>query len=553
MLRISYRNMLLLLAAALVVGGCASTRNAGGAQVAVTPAPYIVMPDSAGNVAVDVALEIPDHYFGRRSRLLIMPAIVKDTVIVAEMDSVAVDAPIYAKKLYRKEVLEDYEDTFTGQKRALRKMSDTVLVHCNDSVSLGEYADGSRIVAFVSADGCGRCRAVDTLDLGGISDPGNLISPVFRMMEPEMLPQVKEGRGEAELQFVINRHDINLSLGRNKEEMERMFEALYPIVADSLARIEVSFYGMASADGPLGFNTRLAESRARAAKDWLISEIPGLADTSRVTLTTGSRPEGWAPVLRAMTGAGAKDSASVKEIISRYADDNDDVQERFIRRLPCWRLIRDNFLQKDRKVTYVYRYSTRRFASDAEMLDMYAASPESLNENELLRVSLLIEEPSEKTDVYRTVLEYYPQSQVAINNLSVMLASAGETSQAMSVLEDGMGTEAAEYNMGLLKAVAKDYISAYRLLLPFADINTAIVAICVGEYGEAARIMDTVEDLSPLAEYVRALIAVHDADADAFFTHLEAAVSDASLKDRAETDAMLDAFRNDARFDVIME
>ena len=184
---------------------------------------------------------------------------------------------------------------------------------------------------------------------------------------------------------------------------------------------------------------------------------------------------------------------------------------------------------------------------------MYAASPESLNENELLRVSLLIEEPSEKTDVYRTVLEYYPQSQVAINNLSVMLASAGETSQAMSVLEDGMGTEAAEYNMGLLKAVAKDYISAYRLLLPFADINTAIVAICVGEYGEAARIMDTVEDLSPLAEYVRALIAVHDADADAFFTHLEAAVSDASLKDRAETDAMLDAFRDDARFDVIME
>lgn len=545
--------MLLLLAAALVVGGCASTRNAGGAQVAVTPAPYIVMPDSAGNVAVDVALEIPDHYFGRRSRLLIMPAIVKDTVIVAEMDSVAVDAPIYAKKLYRKEVLEDYEDTFTGQKRALRKMSDTVLVHCSDSVSLGEYADGSRIVAFVSADGCGRCRAVDTLDLGGISDPGNLISPVFRMMEPEMLPQVKEGRGEAELQFVINRHDINLSLGRNKEEMERMFEALYPIVADSLARIEVSFYGMASADGPLGFNTRLAESRARAAKDWLISEIPGLADTSRVTLTTGSRPEGWGPVLRAMTGAGAKDSASVKEIISRYADDNDDVQERFIRRLPCWRLIRDNFLQKDRKVTYVYRYSTRRFASDAEMLDMYAASPESLNENELLRVSLLIEEPSEKTDVYRTVLEYYPQSQVAINNLSVMLASAGETSQAMSVLEDGMGTEAAEYNMGLLKAVAKDYISAYRLLLPFADINTAIVAICVGEYGEAARIMDTVEDLSPLAEYVRALIAVHDADADAFFTHLEAAVSDASLKDRAETDAMLDAFRDDARFDVIME
>ena len=31
-----------------------------------------------------------------------------------------------------------------------------------------------------------------------------------------------EGRGEALLQFVINRYDINLSLGDNRNEMNRM-------------------------------------------------------------------------------------------------------------------------------------------------------------------------------------------------------------------------------------------------------------------------------------------------------------------------------------------
>ena len=55
-----------------------------------------------------------------------------------------------------------------------------------------------------------------------------------------------------------------------------------------------------------------------------------------------------------MTAAGDKDSVMVKDILEKYADSNDDVQERYIRRLPCWNTIKARYLQKDRKVEYVY-------------------------------------------------------------------------------------------------------------------------------------------------------------------------------------------------------
>ena len=585
-----YRNTLLFVAAALLAGGCASSRNAGRAQVSAAPSPYAVMPDASGHVTVDVDLEIPDHYFSRRSRLVILPAVMKDSTLVAEMAPVAVDAPIYAKKLHRKEVLEDYDDTHKGQKRTLKRLSDTVLIHYRDSAYLGESADGSRIVAFVTSDGCGSCRALDTLHLGGISDPGNLLSPdSLRLvtLEPVFVvrQKVREGKGEAELQFRINRSDINLSLGRNREEMSRMFEALQPVISDTLATLNmVSIYGMASADGSLAFNTRLAEARAGSARDWLLSELDGLTYAQRKCFRIGSRPEGWAPVLKAMTLAGDKDSVLVKDILEKYAGSNDDVQERYIRRLPCWPVIRDNYLQKDRKVEYVYTYSIRSFTTDEEMLEMFSTRPDAFNEEEFLRVSTLKEEPVEKMEVYRTLLDYYPQSQVAVNNLSVMMyeregavsawdliysldeyshealntkavitAAAGQVPHAISLLEDCTDLSEARYNLGLLKAIGKDYEGAYPLLQPFADVNAAIVAVCLGKYDEAGQILSSLDDVSPLAEYVRAFVAAWNGDADTFFTHLEAAVSDNSLRDRAASEAMFDIFRDDVRFDVIME
>ena len=572
----------------MLAAGCAASRHAAENGLKVNPSPYAVMPDAVGNVDIDMQFEVPSRYLGRRERIVLLPKIVKDTTVMAEMSPIAIDAPIYVKKMERLEVLEDWQDTSIAYRRALDKLSDTLLIPYRNTVCLRDMADGTRIRLFVTSDGCGSCRALDTLDLGGITDPSVLLTDTMkvRALEPVFVirPKFREGKGEARLQFRINRSEIDFSIGRNSAEMANMLAALQPVFSDSLATLTgVSISGMASADGSLPFNTRLAEARATSARNWLISHLDGLTRPQRRVFKVGSRPEGWYPVLAAMKAADDKDSVLVKEILEKYADSNDDVQERYIRRLPCWNNIKNNYLQKDRKVEYVYTYSIKSFTTDEEMLQMYSTRPDAFNEEELLRVSTLKHDPQEKMEVYRTILRYYPGSQVAANNIALMLREEGRTEEAAQVLTGisryrqetkntfavvraALGeTEAAmvmlgecdtlpeaRYNLGMLKASVRDFAAADSLVRPFGDLNAAILAVCVEDYEGADAVLDSLEDWSARAEYVRAMVAASLGDEEAFFTHLDAAVTEEWLKKRAATDAYFDIYRDDERFNMIM-
>lgn len=581
-------NIIIAAAAAMLAAGCAASRHAAENGLKVNPSPYAVMPDAVGNVDIDMQFEVPSRYLGRRERIVLLPKIVKDTTVMAEMSPIAIDAPIYVKKMERLEVLEDWQDTSIAYRRALDKLSDTLLIPYRNTVCLRDMADGTRIRLFVTSDGCGSCRALDTLDLGGITDPSVLLTDTMkvRALEPVFVirPKFREGKGEARLQFRINRSEIDFSIGRNSAEMANMLAALQPVFSDSLATLTgVSISGMASADGSLPFNTRLAEARATSARNWLISHLDGLTRPQRRVFKVGSRPEGWYPVLAAMKAADDKDSVLVKEILEKYADSNDDVQERYIRRLPCWNNIKNNYLQKDRKVEYVYTYSIKSFTTDEEMLQMYSTRPDAFNEEELLRVSTLKHDPQEKMEVYRTILRYYPGSQVAANNIALMLREEGRTEEAAQVLTGisryrqetkntfavvraALGeTEAAmvmlgecdtlpeaRYNLGMLKASVRDFAAADSLVRPFGDLNAAILAVCVEDYEGADAVLDSLEDWSARAEYVRAMVAASLRDEEAFFTHLDAAVTEEWLKKRAATDAYFDIYRDDERFNMIM-
>ena len=230
--------------------------------------------------------------------------------------------------------------------------------------------------------------------------------------------------------FEINKYDINLELGNNQEELKAMLKTLTPVLKDSLDTVNLfTISGMASADGSLHFNTRLAENRANAAKQWGANQLSLKAELVRV-IKTDSKPEGWAPVLASMIKDGNPDSVKVKDILVKFADKNDDVQERHIRQLACWNQIRDKYLSKDRKVEYVYSYTIKSFTSDKELLEMYGKRPDAFNEPELLKVSSLMETVEQKIDVYRTILKYFPESETAKNNLAVLYLRSGNVDAA---------------------------------------------------------------------------------------------------------------------------
>ena len=550
--------------------GCAVSDRAK--KVTVNPVETLT-PDSTSCVDIDVTINIPAQTFSKRSRLIIEPQLINNDSTISECRLMVLDAPIYSKKMERRRKIEGYVDSLqTMAKEANNRQ--LLSVPYKEKICVPQDINGGRVIAILSTDGCSECEAVDTIDIAYVANIPALIEPKkslqLNWIEPEFVirPKVVNGRGEALLQFVINKYDINLSLSNNRKEMNGMLSKLSSIVSDSLATLNsVSIYGMASADGSYAFNTTLSKNRAQSAKNWLVQQL-GIPAEEAESFSVGSRPEGWMPVLEAMRADGHKDTLKVKEILDKYNNENDDVAERYIRRLTCWNDIRDRYLQKDRKVEYEYTYTIRNFTTDAELLAMYSKRPDAFNEEELLRVSTLKQSHEEKKEVYRTILHYFPQSQIAANNLAVLLLRENKADEAEAVINsleeyspETLNTKAAvyiykdnyekavelletnaqlpeaKYNLGLLKAKARKLDEAYSRLKDYKDTNAAIVALSVNRNSEAHDIMSCNDDRTPRAEYVRALIYARMEDGNQMMTHLRKSVVDKKFRDRASQEA----------------
>ena len=571
-------------ATAALLCGCAARRAA--TPLTVSPQAAVLSSDSANRVDMDLTIHVPQGYLARRARMVITPQLMVNDTVADEYRPLVVDAPIYDKKRTRRETLEDdFRDPYADVRRTQANRREAFDLAYRQTVTLPQGVAVARIRAVVSEDGCGQCTGIDTIDLAAISNPITLMPEPrealhVAWMDPEFVirPKVRSGRGEARLQFAINRYDIRLDMGRNRAELDSMVATLQPVLTDSLATINsIEINGMASADGSFATNTALARNRANAAMQWLVARLKVPAAVRRL-IKVGSKPEGWEPVLAAMTADGHPDSLAVKHILETYTEGNDDVQEYYIRRLPCWGDIRQKYLQKDRRVEYIYTYTLRSFTDDAELLAMYRTRPDAFNEDELLRVASLAQTDGQRMEVYRTIQHYFPQSQVAANNLTSLYLRQDSEDEARRVLAtpdkldpevlntlaatyiyDGNYQRAIEllrdvdlpqarYNRGLVMAKLRRIDEAYELLAPYKDLNSAIAALSTGHNDEARQMLDALEDHSPLAQYVRCLAAARLGDEATFFRCLPDACKGQRLRERAKQEPDFDAYRADSRF-----
>ena len=570
----------------LLAPGCASHK--AGKNITATPSEYLITPDASNSADLDVTLHIPAHYISSRSRIVITPQLISGDSLIKEYPQKAVYAPVYTKKVMRQMVLDHYVDPYFLTAAKLKTTALPYNLSLTEKIELPEGLETARMIAVVSSDGCGVCTGIDTVTIATLGSPITLIVPKEELkitwIEPEfkITPKVREGKGVANLQFAMNKYDIDPSLGKNRSELDSIVAKLAPILSDSLATVtSLDIFGMASADGSLAINTKLAKNRADAAKDWLAGRMNIPVRVQRI-IKTGSRPEGWQPVLDAMIADNHPDAGKVKEIIEKYADQNDDVAEKYIRRLACWNDIKNKYLQKDRKVEYVYTYTIKSFTDDAELLDMYKKRPDAFNESELFRVASLAKDDDSRKQVYLTLMKYFPQSEIGANNLAVLYLNEGDTEAAKAILEkqknytpEQLNTLAAtfiyegnhqraielleesdlpeaRYNLGLIKAKERKFEEAYELLQPYSDINSAIAALSLNKNEEARKIMSQIDDTRPLAKYVNALIAARFNDNEAALTNLAKACEEERFRKRAIEEPDFMKYADNEQFNSII-
>lgn len=358
------KQTILYFAVILLLSACAAQRGQNRKTISIEPSPYIVMTDTNRQATVNLFIHVPEHYFSKRSRLVISPQLTdSNQVVKEEYTPIVLDAGIYRKKAERKAVLTGYQDSLS--RLAINVTTDKAYrLPYSQAIILPSGLEKANLMAVVSADGCGSCTGIDTLSLASIYTPPVVIVAPIETPDTVLRPYVIVGKGVANLQFDINQWNIDLDRGNNRVEMEKIVQAIRPIVEDSLATLEsVNIIGVASADGPFDFNATLAYNRANSAKEWL-SEQFNFDKETKNHIQVSSRPEGWEPVLQAMIADGNPCADQVKDILVKYGSAaNDDMSEQYIRRLPCWEEIK-KYLSKDRKVEYTYSYSLKGYTEE---------------------------------------------------------------------------------------------------------------------------------------------------------------------------------------------
>ena len=233
--------MLSASAGLLMMTGCATHK--AGKVITTTPTPYVLTPDSANRAQLDVKFHVPGHYFSKRSRIVITPQVMVGDSVVGECQPLALFSPIYNKKAERLRVLKNIGNIYEGRTVKVESTSRDIDVAYSEPLQLAADIGQARVKAVVSTDGCGECTGIDTIDVATITTPVTLIDLKKNLelswIEPEfrIRPKVMEGRGVANLQFVINRHDINLTMGNNRSELEEMVAKLSPVLSDTLATL----------------------------------------------------------------------------------------------------------------------------------------------------------------------------------------------------------------------------------------------------------------------------------------------------------------------------
>lgn len=528
-------------AMALLLGACSQTPTLSVRN------PYICLERaSSGKVPVGFELRMEAAGHCRRSRVLVHPYLLCLDSSMFYLDSMALDAPLYVKKNERRLVLDGlYEDPYAGNILYLADQDKDSLAY-RDTVDASGISQVSKLLVALWAEACGKISPIDTLEIGTLPHLPSLLSIpgslrwIWAEGRGTHAGKTRSGMGVARLQFALNLSLIQPQLGDNRREIDSMLQTLGKIVQDTLASLtQLQIYGLASADGPYHFNMELAEDRAIAARDLLVREL-GLNPRQASVIQAFSRPEGWWPVFYDMKYAGDPDSSLLKAIIEgsdNFSDD--DPYEGKIRALPCWDRIAKDYLHKDRKVEYFYSYTYKTFAGRQELEEMYRQRPETFSEAELYALAGFQTDTATLQEIYVYLLERYPLSRAAVNNLAVLYACQGQFDRALELLEgfpfpdkvmlhtratvyvaqnrysqaisllqaDSLqAQDASRYNLGLVRLLTHNYDSAYLLLRPWEDINSAVAAMGVDKDEEALAILGKLSDTTARASYVRAMV-----------------------------------------------
>lgn len=306
---------------------------------------------------------------------------------------------------------------------------------------------------------------------------------------PQVEKQLRDTQGEINLLFPIGKSALDLSLGNNRAELDKLnlqLDSLSSGRGTILQRFDIT--GTASPDGPYAANQKLAGRRMQSALDYIISR---LNSETRQHLEVGSQAKvaSWDEVAELMRADSLIAEAGIVESITRRFKTT-DAQGRELKRSGLYKKILDEYCPRLRRVEYQLQYSVFRQLTFEEIKELYRQDYRQLSRFEFYTMFRNETNDSIREKQLRQALEVYPSFTLAAADLSEMLIRQGRPD--VSVTKPFAGAKApVAINVNHVIALMNEnhYDSADSIVAYLPDVEEtrmikAVVGMLNGYYEE---------------------------------------------------------------------
>ena len=540
----------LVLAVAAMMVGCGECyekmlKKQDQIQVTCTPD---VLSVNGGMVEADITVTFPEMYFNAETILKVTP------VFVYTENGQAQEVACAPKYVQGEDVVGNYTAisrfeggsytqhiSFPFAKRVEGTLELRIEAKCFDDCK--ETADFTPWATIAAASGVKK-----------FGNPEEARTENFEIIEHKF-ERSSVTKAEAEIKYQINSSSVRKA--QLSEEQVALFKDFVAAnaVADRTTLSNIHASGYASPDGPEKFNNKLSERRSESGAKAIKKELKKVEGLNYEIASYGEDWDGFKALVEA---SDIEDKDLILNVLAMYSSPVERDQE-IMNMSKVFKVLAEEILPQLRRTRFTVE-ATYAGLTDEEILAAAKANDTNLDIEHMLYAATLTNDLAEKTAIYTLAANTYGDTR-AYNNLGVCLVEAGDINAAVAAFEKASSDVEAAGNVALIKVATGDLEGAkkYAASAQAEDAKTAlgVIALAEGNYQEAKANLNgyslAVAELADNnsaaakeaingvkgadADYVRAIIAVEEGDADKALAYLKSAIAEKpALKAEAEND-----------------
>lgn len=423
----------------------------------------------------------------------------------------------------------------------------------------------------------------------GVVSTAKLVVATAEEVKPQItadkFQRIIQEMQEADIHFLIQQSTL-----RNSELKSQEMQDLYTAIKDAdtaenkaINKLEVA--GYASPDGDVELNTNLADARQEKSQKYLQKQLKKAKVDA--TIESNITAEDWAGFQKAMEASNIQDKELVLRVLSMYTDPEE--RETQIKNLSAvYKTIAEEILPALRRSRLILTTDLIG-KSDDEIAALAQNNPSALTVEELLYAATLTNNANEKMDLYKKVVELFPNEYRGYNNVGMLYFKQGNVAEArrsfakaltiapnnadvnynagvaalaendIKMAEQYLGKAAGTEGdlkaaMGTLYTMKGDYAAAKNAYGNKVSNNAAVQQILDEDYAAARQTLANVENPNATTAYLAAIVGARTNDRDAVYSNLAVAIQrDANMKAKAQKDIEFAKYQADEKFQAIVK